>query len=236
MYHCSDCNLLFKHEKCLQAHYKTKKHLNGNKESKYKCPCGNSYSYRQGLYSHKQKCTYIPNISQDRQTSTSLSSEVTTNTVDSQVVLQQQKKDIKEAFEEERQNMKNEIEERQNMKNEIEAMKKELLKTNKRLQKLETKTTTTSPLVPTIRRKINKDLRQSIVDKQENACGSCKLALTSYFQIDHTVGLQFGGTDEESNLMALCCECHAMKSIAENKCRKQIREAIQTILIENLEK
>ena len=138
----------------------------------------------------------------------------------SQVVLQKQMKDIKE-------------EERQN---EFEAMKKELLKTNKRLQKLETKTTTTSPLVPTIRRKINKDLRQSIVDKQENACGSCKLALTSYFQIDHTVGLQFGGTNEESNLMALCCECHAMKSIAENKCRKQIREAIQTILIGNLEK
>ena len=66
----------------------------------------------------------IYSISVKKQTSTSSSSEVTTNTVDSQVVLQQQMKDIKEAFEEER----------QNMKNEFEAMKKELLKTNKRLQ------------------------------------------------------------------------------------------------------
>ena len=60
------------------------------------------------------------------------------------------------------------------------------------------------------------------------------MTLTPYFQIDHTVGLQFGGTDEESNLMALCCECHAMKSIAENQCRKQIHEAIQTILTDKL--
>ena len=86
----------------------------------------------------------------------------------------------------------------------------------------------------TKRKKLSKDLRQKIVDKQENTCGSCKLALTPYFQIDHTVGLQFGGMDEESNLMALCCECHAMKSIAENQCRKQIQEAIQTILTDKL--
>lgn len=42
--------------------------------------------------------------------------------------------------------------------------------------------------------------------------------------------MQFGGTDEETNLMALCRECHARKSIAENACRKQIHGAIQTIL------
>jgi hypothetical protein len=151
----------------------------------------------------------------------------TTSTVDGQVALQQQIKDMKEAFEKEK----------QNMKDELDVMKKEILEIYKRLAKEETKTevvATTSPPVPTKRRKINKDLRQQIADKQENACGSCKLALTPYFQIDHTVGLQFGGTDEESNLMALCCECHAMKSIAENQCRKQIQEAIQTILTDKL--
>jgi len=176
--------------------------------------CEKKFSHSSTLYNHKSKCKLL-----------------------SQVVLQKQMKDIKE---EERQNefeaMKKELLKTNKRLQKLETKTTTLLKTNKRLQKLETKTTTTSPLVPTIRRKINKDLRQSIVDKQENACGSCKLALTSYFQIDHTVGLQFGGTNEESNLMALCCECHAMKSIAENKCRKQIREAIQTILIGNLEK
>ena len=60
----------------------------------------------------------------------------------------------------------------------------------------------------------------------------CKLVLTPYFEIDHIVGLQFGGTDDESNLMALCRECHAKKSITETKCRPQIKDAIQTILRE----
>jgi hypothetical protein len=73
MYHCTECDLTFKTKKNIQAHYKTKKHLNKNKDNRYKCPCGKSYSYRQGLYSHKQKCTYI---GQQRQTSTSSSSEV----------------------------------------------------------------------------------------------------------------------------------------------------------------
>lgn len=91
----------------------------------------------------------------------------------------------------------------------------------------------TGQYISTKRKNINKDVRQYIVDKQENSCGECKLPLTLYFQIDHIVGLQFGGTNEETNLMALCCECHAIKSITENKCRKQIKNAIQAILREN---
>ena len=84
------------------------------------------------------------------------------------------------------------------------------------------------------RKKINTDVRRQVVDKQENACGMCKLALTPYFEIDHIIGLQFGGTDDEANLMALCRDCHAMKSIGENQCRKQIHDAIQNILREKL--
>lgn len=80
------------------------------------------------------------------------------------------------------------------------------------------------------RKKIKMELRKQIVDNQKNTCGKCKQVLSAYFQIDHIVGLQFGGTDDESNLMALCCECHVIKSIEENKRRKQIQEAIQAIL------
>lgn len=83
------------------------------------------------------------------------------------------------------------------------------------------------------RSKVNMVLRQQIVDRQENTCGYCEQILSSYFQIDHIVGLQFGGDNEESNLMALCCECHSKKSITENRCRKQIKEAVQTIIIRN---
>ena len=83
------------------------------------------------------------------------------------------------------------------------------------------------------RKKISKEVRQHVVNKQENACGMCKLVLTPYFELDHIIGLQFGGTDDEANLMALCRDCHAKKSIKENQCRPQIKDAIQTILREN---
>jgi len=82
------------------------------------------------------------------------------------------------------------------------------------------------------RKKISKDMRQHIVNKQENACGICKLVLTPYFEMDHIIGLQFGGTDDEANLMALCRDCHAKKSITENQRRDKIKDAIQTILSE----
>jgi 5-methylcytosine-specific restriction endonuclease McrA len=82
------------------------------------------------------------------------------------------------------------------------------------------------------RKKINKELRNQIINKQQNKCGECKTALSSYFELDHIIGLQFGGTDEESNLSALCRECHGIKSITENQCRKQIQDAIKTILNE----
>jgi len=75
-------------------------------------------------------------------------------------------------------------------------------------------------------------MRKHIAEKQGKTCGDCKAELTSYFEIDHIIGLQFGGTDDESNLMALCCECHAKKSVAENQCRKKIN-AIQDILREH---
>ena len=84
------------------------------------------------------------------------------------------------------------------------------------------------------RKKISKGVRQKIAENQQNKCGECEQILTPFFHLDHIVGLQFGGTDEESNLMALCYECHTKKTMCENKCRKQIRDAIQTVLRENM--
>jgi 5-methylcytosine-specific restriction endonuclease McrA len=44
------------------------------------------------------------------------------------------------------------------------------------------------------------------------------------------IALQYGGTDDEQNLQALCCECHAKKSIIENKKRESIKKAIDFII------
>ena len=227
-FRCDDCGFAsFKTEQSFQAHLLTKKHRlrqENTREDLLQCKlCNKWFCGSSGLSHHKHTCK--KSVREDPMPNSA--PQPTTSTGDSQMVLQQQIKDMKDAFEKEK----------QNMKDELDAMKKEILEIYKRLAKEDPITKVaaiTSPPVPTKRRKINKDLRQQIADKQENACGSCKLTLTPYFQIDHTVGLQFGGTDEESNLMALCCECHAMKSIAENQCRKQIHEAIQTILTDKL--
>jgi len=113
----------------------------------------------------------------------------------------------------------------------IEKMQHEINKMKEELQIIKNKKAT-PPLQKSrdIRKKITKETRKEIVDEQENTCGKCKEKLSSCFQMDHIVGIQFGGTNEKSNLMALCCECHAKKSIAENKCRQQIKEAIQRII------
>lgn len=80
------------------------------------------------------------------------------------------------------------------------------------------------------RSKISHSTRQYILERQENRCGDCKINLGAYFQIDHIMALQFGGDNSLTNLMALCCECHAKKSLAENACRQEIQNAIKIII------
>lgn len=75
------------------------------------------------------------------------------------------------------------------------------------------------------RKRISKAVRGRVVETQNNACGECKQTLTLYYEIDHIIGLQFGGTDEEKNLMALCRECHGKKSIAENQYKTSYMQA-----------
>jgi len=63
----------------------------------------------------------------------------------------------------------------------------------------------------------------------------CHAKMSKYFNIDHIVALQYGGTNEIDNLQALCCECHMKKSVLENKARGRIKEAILTIMKEQAE-
>jgi len=68
MLFCLQCNLTFTTKKGLTAHFNTNKHFNSNKENKYKCGCGKSYSHRQGLYTHKKTCHYIPATENEAET------------------------------------------------------------------------------------------------------------------------------------------------------------------------
>ena len=184
--------------------------------------CAKKYYHRQSLRTHKISCSIVPVMLE-----TNPSTQNDTRS-DQEIIHQQQMEKLKHDFEKEQQEMKITFE--KTMKTQIDKI--HILETHIRTISSSIGNTPTITQVPMKRRKINKALKQQIVNEQNNACGECKLALTPYYQLDHMIGLQFGGTDDRSNLMALCCECHAKKSIGENKCRKRIQDAIQDILRE----
>ena len=182
---------------------------------KYTCECGKYYIHQQSLRNHKIKHHKTEQI-----------------IIPPILVVPSQQQMIIEKMQQEINGMKEELQIMKIKKaTPPEKMQHEINKMKEELQIIKNKKAT-PPLQKSrdIRKKITKETRKEIVDEQENTCGKCKEKLSSCFQMDHIVGIQFGGTNEKSNLMALCCECHAKKSIAENKCRQQIKEAIQRII------
>ena len=61
------------------------------------------------------------------------------------------------------------------------------------------------------------DAKKKWVAAQQNwRCGDCQKQLPAWFEVDHTIRLENGGTNEVSNLSALCRECHGKKTAWEN--------------------
>jgi 5-methylcytosine-specific restriction endonuclease McrA len=227
MLSCELCNHTFTRQQSLDRHNASKMHLNRSKSGvkKYTCGCGKYFLHQNSVRNHKMKCTFkeVVGIQQAPLPSPPLQepSPQDVQQMEFQTKAEQQMKDMKLGFEKEMKELK-------------ECFEEEIRKLNVRPEKMPEKRNSTM-ITPQDksrdkRKKISKEVRHQIVEKQGKICGECKLSLTPYFQIDHMIGLQFGGTDHESNLMALCCECHAMKSFAENQCREEIKGAIQTIL------
>ena len=231
--HCNTCNLDFKTFEYYKKHLITNRHIERTTNANavlLTCKCGRSYSHHQSLYVHRKKC-------EQYQTSKK------TCTVPPPPKVHPQWETEKDEMREKLQLYEKEHDE---MKAQLATLLAERATTttakNNMINREIVDTTRQNIIVhpPTQlkrkdkrRSKVNMVLRQQIVDRQENTCGYCEQILSSYFQIDHIVGLQFGGDNEESNLMALCCECHSKKAITENRCRKQIKEAVQTIIIRN---
>ena len=67
-YICEKCDFKSNNKTHYESHLQTKKHksyvdlqnVQKTEYEKYKCICGNSYKYRQGLYKHKKTCNYQP--------------------------------------------------------------------------------------------------------------------------------------------------------------------------------
>lgn len=66
------------------------------------------------------------------------------------------------------------------------------------------------------KRSVSESRKKMIAASQGWKCSHCKSQLDYNYQIDHIIRLEYGGSNEPSNLTALCPNCHTKKTIQEN--------------------
>lgn len=67
------------------------------------------------------------------------------------------------------------------------------------------------------RPKISPFLRWELGAKQAFKCRLCQALLQAASEVDHIIPRMHGGSDDDSNLQVLCCNCHGEKSRLERK-------------------
>ena len=61
------------------------------------------------------------------------------------------------------------------------------------------------------------ETKKKFVAAQQNwKCGKCTKQLPAWFEVDHKIRLEYGGSNHVDNLLALCRECHGKKTAMEN--------------------
>jgi len=71
---------------------------------------------------------------------------------------------------------------------------------------------------PTVKRNVSSYRKKLVASKQEWRCGHCRQLLKATFHVDHIVPLfDSCSSNDISNLVALCVECHAQKTMEERE-------------------
>ena len=68
----------------------------------------------------------------------------------------------------------------------------------------------------TTRRSVSETKKKYVAAQQGWTCGACKKQLPAWFEVDHQIRLDAGGSNHVSNLVALCRDCHGKKTAMEN--------------------
>jgi hypothetical protein len=66
------------------------------------------------------------------------------------------------------------------------------------------------------KRSVSETKKKFVAARQNWKCQDCKNQLSAWFEVDHTVRLEHGGSNHIDNLVALCRECHGKKTTMEN--------------------
>uniref|UniRef100_A0A6C0CPE6 HNH nuclease domain-containing protein n=1 Tax=viral metagenome TaxID=1070528 RepID=A0A6C0CPE6_9ZZZZ len=66
------------------------------------------------------------------------------------------------------------------------------------------------------KRSVSETKKKYVASRQNWACGDCGEQLSAWFEVDHKLRLEYGGSNHIDNLVALCRECHGKKTTIEN--------------------
>lgn len=65
------------------------------------------------------------------------------------------------------------------------------------------------------KRSVSETKKKYVAASQNWRCKHCDQTLSAWFEVDHVVRLDDGGSNHVENLVALCRECHGAKTAAE---------------------
>jgi triosephosphate isomerase len=66
------------------------------------------------------------------------------------------------------------------------------------------------------KRSVSETKKKFIASRQNWKCGDCGQQLNAWYEVDHKIRLEYGGSNNVDNLVALCRECHGKKTTMEN--------------------
>ena len=65
------------------------------------------------------------------------------------------------------------------------------------------------------KRSVSETKKKWVASQQNWHCKSCQNQLNAWFEVDHVIKLEHGGSNNVENLVALCRECHGEKTAKE---------------------
>ena len=66
------------------------------------------------------------------------------------------------------------------------------------------------------KRSVSETKKKFVASRQGWKCGGCGQQLNAWFEVDHKIRLEYGGSNHIDNLVAMCRECHGEKTTMEN--------------------
>jgi hypothetical protein len=66
------------------------------------------------------------------------------------------------------------------------------------------------------KRCVSETKKKFVAAQQGWKCGGCQKQLPAWFEVDHKIRLEHGGSNHVDNLVAMCRDCHGRKTAIEN--------------------